>query len=466
MIGAMTERSPAGADREAVCPFVAFDDDRDFRSTVPDHRHRCFAESPAASRALAHQAAYCLSSSFPGCPTFLDWARREAAPPVEQPIRTLRQAPTAPRLADRPAAQASRPVVPQGTPAPPPRQKRAEWTAPPPWAAEAGAAAAGAGTSDAAATPAGLPDSDSDDLPVPDTAEAGPGVGAWSGSALGALAASGRPAAAGPAGGGQVRPIEPTADADREPGFAPLEPAAPAFLAGRASRRPTADGGAHQAADAGRSDDLPRAVPPRRAPVGYAPGDRGRTRMPGTGRDPGRVAGRGADRVLDRGLDRDVADPAAPAWERPRRFEAYPSLKSGRGGLESLPRPVLYGLMVLLVGIALFAAPFLYRGLTSGGGAAASPTPVASASASASAAPSITPVPSPSPTVYTVKAGDTLSRIAARYGLTVDAIVKANPQIKDPNKLGLGDQLVIPPAEAPAITDSGTITSAPSPSAP
>jgi nucleoid-associated protein YgaU len=260
--------------------------------------------------------------------------------------------------------------------------------------------------------------------------------------------------------------LEPTADADREPGFAPPEPAAPAFLAGRASRRPAADGAAHQPVDADLPDDGPRAVPPRRAPVGYAPGDRGRTRVPSAGRDPDRVAGRGADRVLDRGLDRDVADPAAPAWERPRRFEAYPSLKSGRGGLEALPRPVLYGLIVLIVGVALFAAPFLYRGLTSGGGAAASPTPAASASAGASAAPSITPVPSPSPTVYTVKAGDTLSRIAGKYGVTVDAIVKANPQIKDPNKLGLGDQLVIPPAEAPAITDSGTITSAPSPSAP
>jgi nucleoid-associated protein YgaU len=465
MIDAMTERSPAGADREAVCPFVAFDDDRDFRSTVPDHRHRCFAESPAASRALAHQAAYCLSSSFPGCPTFIDWARREAAPPVEQPIRTLRQAPTAPRQADRPAEQARRPVVPQGTPAPPPRLRRAEWTAPPPWAAEAGAA--GAGASEAAVAPTGLPASDSDDRPAPDEVDASPGLGAWSGSALGALAAAGGPAAAGPAGAGQVRPFEPTADPDRESGFAPVEPAAPAFLAGRASRRPVGDGAAHQPADAGMSDDVPRAVPPRRAPVGYAPGDRGRTRVPRAGRDPDRVAGRGSDRVLDRGLDRDVADPAAPAWERPRRFEAYPSLKSGRGGLEALPRPVLYGLIVLVVGIVLFAAPFLYRGLTSGdGGAAASPTPVASASAGASAAPSITPVPSPSPTVYTVKAGDTLSRIAGKYGVTVDAIVKANPQIKDPNKLGLGDQLVIPPAEAPAITDSGTITSAPSPSAP
>jgi LysM repeat protein len=92
--------------------------------------------------------------------------------------------------------------------------------------------------------------------------------------------------------------------------------------------------------------------------------------------------------------------------------------------------------------------------------------PSASASAPASAAPSVTPVPSPSPTVYTVKAGDTLSRIAGKYGLTVEQIVKANPQIKDPNKLALGDQLVIPPAIAPAITDSGTLTPAPSTAAP
>ena len=66
-------------DGAPACPFVAFGDDRDGRSTSPDHRHRCFAESPPAPRALAHQEAYCLSSAFPVCPVFQDWARREAA---------------------------------------------------------------------------------------------------------------------------------------------------------------------------------------------------------------------------------------------------------------------------------------------------------------------------------------------------------------------------------------------------
>ena len=66
-------------DGAPACPFVAFGDDRDSRAPSPDHRHRCFAESPPAPRALAHQEAYCLSSAFPVCPTFQDWARREAA---------------------------------------------------------------------------------------------------------------------------------------------------------------------------------------------------------------------------------------------------------------------------------------------------------------------------------------------------------------------------------------------------
>src|SRR4051794_41415281 len=75
----MTERGLPSLDGPVACPFVAFADDRDERATSPDHRHRCFAEASPAPRALAHQEAYCLSSAFPVCPTFQDWARREAA---------------------------------------------------------------------------------------------------------------------------------------------------------------------------------------------------------------------------------------------------------------------------------------------------------------------------------------------------------------------------------------------------
>ena len=130
----MTERV---SDPQAVCPFVALDDDRDHRAPVPDHRHRCFAERPAAPRALAHQAAYCLSGAFPRCPTFMDWARREAAPAkVESPIRSVLEA-----GATRPATvpTAWRPTSRAGGSA-------GDWTAPPPWGSALGAAGATAGT--------------------------------------------------------------------------------------------------------------------------------------------------------------------------------------------------------------------------------------------------------------------------------------------------------------------------------
>ncbi len=75
----MTDRGLPIVDGAPACPFVAFEDDSDGRGQAPDHRHRCYAEPRPAPRALAHQEAYCLSSAFPVCPTFQDWARREAA---------------------------------------------------------------------------------------------------------------------------------------------------------------------------------------------------------------------------------------------------------------------------------------------------------------------------------------------------------------------------------------------------
>lgn len=51
---------------------------------------------------------------------------------------------------------------------------------------------------------------------------------------------------------------------------------------------------------------------------------------------------------------------------------------------------------------------------------------------------------------YTVKAGDTLSKIAARNGLTLAQLLQANPQISDPNRINVGDTLNLPngsPAE-------------------
>ena len=47
-------------------------------------------------------------------------------------------------------------------------------------------------------------------------------------------------------------------------------------------------------------------------------------------------------------------------------------------------------------------------------------------------------------TVYTVVQGDTLWGISRRYGVLLYDLVKANPQIKNPNLIYPGDKVVIP----------------------
>ena len=59
------------------------------------------------------------------------------------------------------------------------------------------------------------------------------------------------------------------------------------------------------------------------------------------------------------------------------------------------------------------------------------------------------PTPPPPPAqcpgqYYTVQAGDSLYKIAQRFGTTVDAILRVNPQITDPNRLQVGQIICIP----------------------
>ena len=57
---------------------------------------------------------------------------------------------------------------------------------------------------------------------------------------------------------------------------------------------------------------------------------------------------------------------------------------------------------------------------------------------------------------YVVKRGDTLSAIAKRYNTTVATLLRLNPQIRNPNRLWVGQRIQVP---APAQEPSGfTIT--------
>lgn len=77
------------------------------------------------------------------------------------------------------------------------------------------------------------------------------------------------------------------------------------------------------------------------------------------------------------------------------------------------------------------------------------------------------PTPSPAPCTHTVKSGDTVSRIAARYGVGRPAVVAAN-RLARPDALRLGQRLTIPgcngrrgervaEAPAPAILTDGIL---------
>lgn len=342
----MTDRGLPIVDGAPACPFVAFDDDRDARAPSPDHRHRCYAEVRPAPRALAHQEAYCLSSAFPVCPTFQDWARREAAHA---------------RVDEAGVVEAPNTELPSEPRRNPPRN----WSAPPPWHGDEGATAPSGGLS---------------------------------GSMADRLAA-----------GDPITPAEPLHDepppvpAVRRPPVAPLSPPA-------------------------------------------LPSPMARPAHPGPARRPS-------------------ADAETPSWERPRRLEAYPSLRS-RVSLPSISAPPLVVGVVALVlaAVGLFFLPSL---LGLGGpdqpGASGSPGPSTSASVEPSGSAGPTPTSGPSQTIYVVQPGETLSGIAAKFGMTLEALQAANPQITDVNKIEIGDGIIIPVPIPSQIPDAGSPSPAASP---
>ena len=54
------------------------------------------------------------------------------------------------------------------------------------------------------------------------------------------------------------------------------------------------------------------------------------------------------------------------------------------------------------------------------------------------------PKPKPTTRVYVVQEGDTLFKIAQRFNVPLDAVIRANPQIQDPNLIFPGQKILIP----------------------
>jgi LysM repeat protein len=409
----MSDRGTPGVDGPPACPFIAFDDERDERSSSPDHRHRCFAEVEPAPRALAHQEAYCLSSAFPVCPTFQDWARREAAQ-ARSSGRAAKLPPVAATAVDadedrpEPAAPIyETPAPPEPAPAdiddddlwsapvhddeiPARRNPPRDWAAPPPWAT--------GGPAGSSSTASGRSSSGSGDRPPEFLASRSASAG-LAGSAADRLASG--------------QPVSPS-------------PSAPASdeLAGLVA--PAAAG----AASAGAAPPLTR------PPSGAYP------TTTASGRRPSVSSTRPRNRT---------ADHEGPSWESAKRYEAYPTIKT-RAGLPGIPRIMIW---VAALGIAALALFFLPDLLSFGGGGA-SPTASPTTSARATVEPTATPIPEPTPQTYTIKKGDILNKIAKKFGVTVDQILEANKDtIKNANKIKVGQEIIIPVPIPEEFTDPG-----------
>ena len=248
-----------------------------------------------------------------------------------------------------------------------------------------------------------------------------------------------------------VRPHEaPAQDKQRRLCLTSDHVTCPAFLAARQRRiAMLADSGiSATAVDAGRLRPLTRTTP-LVLEGGHA--SLGRTRVSGS-RDasgapiPARPRGSGARAA------RDVATSTGADGRAPSRgWRAM----AGPGAALIVVLAALAVLAARLPGAspaATGASPSASTSMVASASPAQAATPVASVQASATASPppsaAVTAAPTATPTAaagrtYRVKSGDTLSAIAARYGVTVADLQQLN-NIKDPRFLQIGQVLKIP----------------------
>jgi LysM repeat protein len=57
--------------------------------------------------------------------------------------------------------------------------------------------------------------------------------------------------------------------------------------------------------------------------------------------------------------------------------------------------------------------------------------------------------------VYVIKKGDTLSKVASAHGITLEQLLAANKDIKNPNRITEGQEITIPAPEPDVPEDFG-----------
>jgi LysM repeat protein len=462
-----------------ACPFVALELDRDRRSDKPDYRHRCFAEPTPAPRSIAHQEAYCLSPNFAACPVFQDWAVRAAARPAsaaapgaaaasgpamvgaaaadhDESVADVEseQVETAPP--DAAAAVAAAPVEPvEAEPLLPPATAQLPEDASVTTSGAEIAAAAAASTGIAAAPTFATTgwDEDAEEAhqlaafgtpppPIDEDPHYDPPYDAHSSygepdagyqeppdlrdAAPAATAGAAAVPAFVPPPAQPTSPTPPVRELDADAGHEDAEAAAvPAFLASRSTRPASSTASANQ----GAGTNL---APPTAAPT--------------------------------------TRDQLVPSWDLDSRYGAEPppaSESRGGGRLDGVLTAVAV-IAILALGIAaVLFLPGLLNGKKPGstpGGSfpvssfVASPAPSLSSTLHPSAVPTVTPSVAPtvppsvgpvaSPRTYKIKAGDSLAKIANKFGVSVQDLLDANPDISNPNNIIVGQIIVIPAAAA------------------
>ena len=128
--------------------------------------------------------------------------------------------------------------------------------------------------------------------------------------------------------------------------------------------------------------------------------------------------------------------------EAPRAALRLPKIPGGTRGAAAL---------LVLAAVVLFSLPTILKGVNGFiAGVAATPSP--SASPTSDISPSPTPTPTPALRTYIVKQGDSLGEIATQYLISMEVIMSANPQIKNPNLIKAGDVLIIPQVIPDVVT--------------